>query len=69
MTRHAAEPDLFRNVGHILVSSLALDSALGGIVDQALAVIDSDVALVRLLDRPGHQLKLQVARGVSPEAM
>ncbi len=69
MTRHAPEPDLFRNVGHILVSSLALDSALGGIVDQALAVVDSDVALVRLLDRPGHQLKLQVARGVPPEAM
>ncbi|HSJ52705.1 MAG TPA: GAF domain-containing protein, partial [Anaerolineae bacterium] len=65
----AAASDLFKQIGHILVSSLGLDTALGGIVDQALAVIDADVALVRLLDRPGQQLTLQVARGVPPEAV
>jgi len=69
MADRAADPGLFKQVGHILVSSLALDTALGGIVDQALVVVDGDVTLVRLLDRPGHQLKLQVARGVPPEAM
>ncbi len=73
MAERAAEggapiPELFGRVGHILVSSLDLDTALGGIVDQALAVIDADVALVHLLDRPGQHLKLQIARGLPAEA-
>lgn len=68
MPESAAELELFGRVGHILVSSLDLNIALGEIVDQALAVIDADVALVHLLDRPGRHLQLQTARGAPREA-
>jgi len=51
-----------------LVSSLDLGDLLGLIVDEALAVLDAEVALLRLLDRPGEHLELEVARGV-PEGV
>jgi PAS domain S-box-containing protein len=69
MADRATDGELFRHVGHVLVSSLDLETALGGILDQALAVIDADVAMVHLLDRPGSHLKLQAARGVPPSAL
>ena len=69
MARRVTESQLFRRVGHILVSSFDLDSALGSILDEALAAIDADVALVHLLDRPGQRLDLQAARGVPAEAL
>jgi PAS domain S-box-containing protein len=59
---------VLQSIGHSLVSSLDLRDLLGVIVDDALAVLDADVALLRLLDRPGEHLELEVARGV-PEEM
>lgn len=58
-----------RRVGEALTSSLSLGDLLGLIVDQALSVLDADVALLRLLDRPGEHLELQVARGTPPEVV
>jgi PAS domain S-box-containing protein len=67
MGKPATDRELFGRVGRSLVSSLDLDAALGSIVDQALAALAADVALIHLLDRPGHYLRLQLARGVPPE--
>jgi PAS domain S-box-containing protein len=69
MADRAPDRHLFARVGHILVSSLDLETALGGILDQTLAAIDADVALIHLLDRPGSRLRLQAARGVPDEEL
>ena len=42
MARRVTESQLFRRVGHILVSSFDLDSALGSILDEALAEQEGD---------------------------
>lgn len=58
-----------RRLGAALVSSLDLHDLLATIVDEALTLLDADVALLRLLDRPGEHLELEVARGVPEEAV
>ena len=58
---------VFRRIGDALASSLDLHDLLGFLVDEAMAVLGADVALLRLLDRPGEHLELQVARGVPEE--
>lgn len=55
---------VFRQIGQKIVSSLDLREMLEAIVDQAITLLDADVAILRLLDRPGEQLDVQVARGV-----
>jgi PAS domain S-box-containing protein len=55
---------LFRQIAQELVSSLDLRDTLSFIVDQAMAFLDADVAILRLLDRPGEQLEVQVVRGI-----
>jgi PAS domain S-box-containing protein len=60
---------IFQSIGRTLTSSLDLRDMLGFIVDQAVAVLDADVALLRLLDRPGEHLELEVARGVPEEVV
>jgi PAS domain S-box-containing protein len=59
----------FRRIGQALVSSLDLNDLLSRIVDEAMAVLDADVALLRLLDRSGEHLELEVARGVPEEVV
>jgi PAS domain S-box-containing protein len=60
---------IFRQIGHALVSSQDLPDLLGSIVDQAMALLDADVSILRLLDRPGEQLDVAVARGVPGEVV
>jgi PAS domain S-box-containing protein len=55
---------VFQQVAQALVSGLDLRDLLGLIVDQALAFLDADAAILRLLDRPGEHLEVEVARGV-----
>ena len=72
MRAHDAERGLlhtFSRLGTALVSSLDLHDLLGQIVDEALAVLDAEVAVLRLLDRPGEHLEVEVARGVPEEAV
>ena len=73
MTGPAAErqkllAQMFRQVGEALVSNLNLRDLLGFLVDQAMESLEADVAIVRLLDRPGEHLEVEVARG-APEDM
>lgn len=67
----ATRPDTLgsalQQIGQALTSSLDMRELLGLIVDQAMATLDADVALLRLLDRPGEHLELEVARGVPEE--
>jgi PAS domain S-box-containing protein len=60
---------MFRQVGETLVSSLNLRDLLGFLVDQAMEFLDADVAIIRLLDRPGEHLEVEVARGAPEEAV
>jgi PAS domain S-box-containing protein len=60
---------LFQRIAQELVSSLDLRDTLSFIVDQAMAFLDADVAILRLLDRPGEQLEVQVVRGMPEEAV
>ena len=60
---------LFQQIAQELVSSLDLRDLLSFIVDQAMAFLDADVAILRLLDRPGEQLEVQVVRGMPEEAV
>jgi PAS domain S-box-containing protein len=59
---------VFQKIGRALVSGLDLRDLLGFIVDQAMAFLDADVSILRLLDRPGEHLEVEVARGV-PEGL
>ncbi|MGD8515914.1 MAG: ATP-binding protein [Anaerolineae bacterium] len=59
----------FQEIAHASATSLDLHDLLGLMVDQALAVIHAEVALLRLLDRAGEHLELQVARGVPEEVV
>jgi PAS domain S-box-containing protein len=58
-----------QRIGQALVSSLELKDVLGTIVDEARAMLDAEVAILRLLDRPGEHLEVEVARGVPQEAV
>jgi PAS domain S-box-containing protein len=57
-------PQAFRRIGQTLVSGLDVKEVLGSIVDEAMAQLDAEVTMLRLLDRPGEQLELEVSRGV-----
>jgi PAS domain S-box-containing protein len=69
--RTAAQRENFliawQRIGQAMVSSLDLHELLGLIVDQALELLAADVAILRLLDRPGEHLELEIARGVPEE--
>ena len=74
MTNRGTERDiqltaLFQQIAQELVSSLDLRDLLSFIVDQAMAFLGADVAILRLLDRPGEQLEVQVVRGMPEEAV
>jgi PAS domain S-box-containing protein len=74
MIEQAQDQDLplasvFQQIGQALVSNLDLRGLLGLVVDQAMAVLDADVAILRLLDRPGEYLDVEVARGVPEEVV
>jgi PAS domain S-box-containing protein len=58
---------IFQQIGQALTSSLDMRDLLGFIVDRALVALDAEVTLLRLLDRPGEHLNLEVARGVPKE--
>jgi signal transduction histidine kinase len=60
---------IFRELGRALVSSLDLHDLLGLILDRAIELLDADVAILRLLDRPGEHLRVEVARGVPEDAI
>jgi PAS domain S-box-containing protein len=62
-------PAAFQQIGQALTSGLDLRDSLGLIVDLARASLDADVALLRLLDRAGEHLELEVARGAPQEAV
>jgi PAS domain S-box-containing protein len=56
-----------QRIGQALTSSLDLRDLLGLIVDEAVAVLNAEVTFLRLLDRPGEHLDLEVARGEPEE--
>ena len=59
--------DAFQRIGQTLVSALDVREVLGSIVDEAIAQLDAEVAILRLLDRPGEHLELELSRGVPAE--
>jgi PAS domain S-box-containing protein len=74
MIQTAATPEnqiaaLFQKTAQALVSSLDLGDLLPFIVDQAMAFLDVDIAILRLLDRPGEHLEVEVVRGMPEEAV
>jgi signal transduction histidine kinase len=58
---------VFQRIGHALTSSFDLRDLLSLIVDEAVAILDAEVAFLRLLDRPGEHLDLEVAHGEPEE--
>jgi PAS domain S-box-containing protein len=58
-----------QRIGQALVSSLELKDVLGTIINEARAVLDAEVAILRLLDRPGEHLEVEVALGVPQEVV
>jgi PAS domain S-box-containing protein len=58
---------VFRRIGQSLVSGLDVREVLGSIVDEAMAQLDAEVTMLRLLDRPGEHLELELSRGVPAE--
>ncbi|MFN2185952.1 MAG: ATP-binding protein, partial [Anaerolineae bacterium] len=48
---------------------LDLRDLLGLILDRAVDMLDADVAILRLLDRPGEHLQVEVARGVPEDVI
>jgi PAS domain S-box-containing protein len=74
MTDQAADREkrlagVFQQIGQTLVSSLDLRDLLGVVVDEAMAFLDADVSILRLLDRPGEHLEVEVARGVAEDVV
>ncbi len=59
----------FREIGQALISSLDLRDFLTLVVDQAMATLDAEVSILRLLDRVGEYLELEVARGVPEDVV
>ena len=74
MTHQVADQEkrlagLFQQIGQTLVSSLDLRNLLGSVVDEAMAFLDADVSILRLLDRLGEHLEVEVARGVPEDVV
>jgi PAS domain S-box-containing protein len=64
-----SEVRFFQEISQALVSSLDLRDLLTLVVDSAMAALDAEVSLLRLLDRAGEHLELEVARGVPVEVV
>jgi PAS domain S-box-containing protein len=62
-------PVAFRRIAQGLASSLDLRDLLNLIVDQSMDLLSADVAILRLLDRPGEHLDVEVAKGVPEEVV
>ncbi len=60
---------VFQQIGQALVSSFDLRDLLDFVVDQAMTFLDAEVAILRLLDRPGEHLQVEVARGVPEDVV
>jgi PAS domain S-box-containing protein len=60
---------VFQRIAQELASSLDLRDLLDLIVDQAMDLLHADVAILRLLDRPGEHLDVEVAKGVPEEVV
>jgi PAS domain S-box-containing protein len=58
---------LLPKIGQVLASSLDLRDLLDLIVNEAVTILDAEVTFLRLLDRPGENLDLEVARGEPEE--
>ncbi|MEJ2207428.1 MAG: ATP-binding protein [Anaerolineae bacterium] len=58
-----------QRIGRALVSSLDLKDCLETILDEAREILHAEVAILRLLDRPGEHLEVEVARGVPDEVI
>jgi PAS domain S-box-containing protein len=56
-------------ISQALVSSLDLKDVLGTILEEAGAMLDAEVSILRLLDRPGEHLEVELARGVPEEVV
>jgi len=61
MIQEATAPEnqvaaLFQKTAQALVTSLDLGDLLTFIVDEAMAFLNVDIAILRLLDRPGEHL-------------
>jgi PAS domain S-box-containing protein len=73
MVERAPGPDnltgVLQRIGQALVSGLDLSSVLGTIVDEARITLGAQAAILRLLDRPGEHLEVEVARGVPDEVV
>ena len=60
---------VFQKIAQGLASSLDLQDLLDVIVDQAMDLLSADVAILRLLDRPGEHLDVEMAKGVSEDVV
>ena len=60
---------LFQRTAQALVTSLDLGDLLTSIVDEAMNFLNVDIAILRLLDRPGEHLEVEVVRGMPEEAV
>jgi PAS domain S-box-containing protein len=60
---------VFCQVGEALTSSLDLRDLLRFITEKAMHTLDAEVSLLRLLDRSGQHLELEVACGVPEEVV
>ena len=60
---------LFQRTAQALVTSLDLGDLLTSIVDEAMTFLNVDIAILRLLDRPGEHLEVEVVRGMPEEAV
>jgi PAS domain S-box-containing protein len=74
MIQEATTPEnqvaaLFQKTAQALVTSLDLGDLLTFIVDEAMTFLNVDIAILRLLDRPGEHLEVEVVRGMPEEAL
>jgi PAS domain S-box-containing protein len=60
---------IFQEIGRALTANLDLHHLLGLIVDRAMATLDAEIAVLRLLDRAGEFLEVEVGRGLPDDAM
>lgn len=68
-SQHETLTAAFQEIAQALSSSLDLRDCLTLIVDQAMSILDAEVSLLRLLDRVGEYLELEVARGVPEDVV
>ena len=67
--RDEGGPANFQEIGRALTSSLPLHDLLDLIVDRAMASLDTEISILRLLDRAGEFLEVEVARGLPDDAV